>query len=133
MRLDPRNHLARHQLDLSSLVAQGPQVDALASRAGVARQEGGAVFGGADADLLTKLRISIQQGGEDLAIETSIALGTISLVNPRPASWRSAFGKAWFAAAALRVDSQTVDDLLRTAPASCCTRDASQPSSQLRR
>ena len=37
--LDPRSHLARHQLDLPSLVAQRPEVDALASRRGVAGEK----------------------------------------------------------------------------------------------
>src|SRR5829696_8739487 len=61
-RLDPRNHLAPHQLDLPSLVAQRPKVDALASRRGVVGEKSRAVLGGPDAKLASKLvGISVQE------------------------------------------------------------------------
>ena len=60
--LDPGSHLARNQLDLPSLVAQRPKVDALASRRGVVGEKSRAVLSRADAELTTKLvGIAIQE------------------------------------------------------------------------
>jgi hypothetical protein len=53
--LDPGSHLAGHQFDLPSLVAQRPKVDALASRRGVVGEKSRAVLSRADAKLASKL------------------------------------------------------------------------------
>ena len=73
----------RDQLELPRLVAQRPQVDALAAGLGVAREELGAVLRGTDADLRAKLvGISPQERGQDVG-EHAIALRPI-LRHPGP-------------------------------------------------
>ena len=65
------------------------------------------MFGGADADLLTKLvLITIQEGCEDLA-ERPIGLGTI-LGYPRPHRGERVGEAFGFAATARELDRQTV-------------------------
>ena len=78
--LHARNYLTRHELDLAPLVAQRPDVHALAARLGVAGQQRGTVFRGADADLRAELvRVAPQKRREDLAehaIDLALVLGT---------------------------------------------------------
>ena len=82
-RLDAGTHLARDRLDLPALVAQRPQVDALASRRGVLREESRAVRSRADAEPASQLvRISVQDRCEDIA-EDSIPIDAI-LGDPGP-------------------------------------------------
>ena len=83
MSLDQRRDVACHELDLPSLVAQRPQVDALAPRRRVPREKLCAVFRGSDADLTPEVvAISIQQRREHLT-EHTITLRAI-LGHPRP-------------------------------------------------
>src|SRR5215204_5490551 len=61
-----RRHRLRDQLELTRLVAQRPQVDALAAGLDVPREQLGALPGGSDADLRAKLaRISPQDRTQD--------------------------------------------------------------------
>jgi hypothetical protein len=97
--LDPGSHLARHQPDLPSLVAQRPKVDALASRRGVGGEKSRAVLSRADAKLASKLVwVSIQERREDVA-KDSLALGAI-FGDPGPHRGKS-IGKTLRVAAAV--------------------------------
>ena len=97
--LDPGSHIARQQLDLPSLVAQRPEVDALASRAGVVGEQRRAVLSGADAELGSKLvGISVQERSQDVA-KDPVALGAIA-GNPGPHRGER-IGKALRVAAAI--------------------------------
>ena len=69
MSLDQRRDVACHELDLPSLVAQRPEVDALASRVRLAGEDGGAVLRGADAELLPQpVLVSIQKRRHDVDV-----------------------------------------------------------------
>lgn len=61
-----RQNLARDQLNLAPLITQRPEVDPLAARAGITRQQLRALARRADADPATKLRrIPPDQRGND--------------------------------------------------------------------
>ena len=82
-RADRSGHRLRHPLDLPRLVAQRPQVDAVASGVGVPREELGAMGGGPDADLRAELGgIPPQQRSQDVG-EDAVALRAI-LRHPGP-------------------------------------------------
>ena len=62
-----RQDLARDQLNLAPLIAQRPEIDLLAARAGITRQQLRALARRADADPAVKLcRIPPDQRGDDL-------------------------------------------------------------------
>ena len=72
-----RSHFARDQFELSRLIAERPEVDALASGLRVTSEELDAVLRGTDADLATKvLGVSSQDGGQDIA-EHAVGLRSI--------------------------------------------------------
>ena len=90
--LDPRCHLARHELDLPPFVSQRPEVDALASRRRVAdRSPAQCSAGPMHSCRRQLLGIAFQKRSEDLA-EDAVALGAI-LGHPGPHG-RERVGKA---------------------------------------
>ena len=123
----------RHQLQLPRLIAQRPQVDALAASLGVTREELGAVPGGTDADLRTKLvGISPQDWSQDVG-EHTIALCPV-LRYPGPHR-RERVGKPPGSRPRSAARAPGPRARRRSAPASCCrrTRASRRPPSRRER
>ena len=117
-RADHRSDLARDQLELSPLIAQGPQVDAVAPGLGVARGAPRSAPRTRRRPSAELVGVSIQQRGKDV-VQHPIALGAIAVTQVHIVA--SAFGKPSASRPRATSARDSIERARRNPPASCYT------------